>query len=190
MKPVVFLGRIGALAALVTLASGLAAAQDEGAGLGLGAGAVRPDVGSESLRSTAWFTGNLRLKVSRYVAVEPEAGYWKRTETVAGVELSLEDLNFGGSALIIIPADRVEIWGGAGGGGHRLKGTLAPGLGLSASESRTKFGWHLLGGIDIKLSDHAAVFGAGRYDRIKGDAAQDERDLDLTKLYGGLRLIL
>src|SRR5262249_53935489 len=129
------------------------------------------------------------LRISGFLALEPEVGYWKKTETFLGVESSLEDLSFGGSALIIIPASRIELWGGGGAGGHRIKGKLA-GFGTSVSESQTKFGWHFLGGIDLKLSDHAAIFGAGRYDRVKGDATAGEPDLDETKFYAGLRLVL
>ncbi len=185
MKRLILAG--AALLALAALPARSTTADDTS--LGLGIGRVKPEVESSSLGNATWYTGNLRLKVSRYLALEPEVGYWKRTETVLGVESSLEDLNFGGSGLLILPTSRVELWAGAGAGGHRIKGKLA-GFGASVSETQTKFGWHVLGGIDLKLSDHAAVFGAGRYDKIKGDESKSESDLDETKFYAGLRLVL
>jgi hypothetical protein len=51
------------------------------AAIGIGAGYVDPaDVGG-----TAWFTGNVRFKVSDSIAIEPEVGYWKKSESVPGL---------------------------------------------------------------------------------------------------------
>jgi hypothetical protein len=167
--------------AFVALGLVAADARAQSSSLGIGAGVATP----KDQDSTWWVTGNVRLPLGSILALEPEIGYWKRTDTVAGLDVSTEDLQFGGNLLFIIPADRVQLFAGGGAGGHRLKGQIGIG-GARITDSETKFGLHILGGLDIKVSSGVSLFGAARYEWIH---LNDERtdDLKVTKFYGGFR---
>jgi opacity protein-like surface antigen len=158
-------------------------AQADGGSLGLGVGVSKTDPLPDSL----FLTGNFRIPLVSYLQLEPEVGYWKKDYTLAGVDLSAEDLSFGGNAILVIPVTRLSIWGGGGVGAHRLKGSLGiPGL-LTISDSETKLGIHLLGGLDISLSPKLSLFGAGRYNIIQtGSGGKD--NTHETQFYGGLRI--
>ena len=178
------LAAVLAAAAAVALAPS-AHAQTSGS-LGLGVGVVKP----KDIDSTVWFTGTLRLPLSANLALEPEIGYWKKTAEEGAAKASLEDLHFGGSALLVFPSERVEIFVGGGAGAHRLKGKLGV-FGVGIDRTETKLGLHILGGIDIRASDSLTVFGAARWERIRlGDEDDGDDDLDTTKFYGGLRFRL
>ena len=159
-------------------------ARAENGSLGLGVGVVKTEVVPDSV----YLTGNFRLPLVSYLVLEPEVGYWKKDYNVAGLVVSAEDLTYGGNALLVIPVHPISIWGGAGLGAHRFKGSLGvPGL-VTVSDTETKLGVHLLGGLDISLSPKLAVFGAGRYDIVHTDINGD--NIHETKFYGGLRLSL
>jgi hypothetical protein len=151
--------------------------------LGLGIGTVTPT----DVNSTLWFTGNVRFQIGRFFAIEPELGYWSKSQEVFTVQSSLDDFNFGASALIVLPIDRVKIFFGGGGSAHHISGRIGVvGLG-SASDSTTKGGYQVLGGIDLRIGYRLSLFGTARFDGVKLDSGQK---LDQTKYYGGLRLRL
>ena len=52
--------------------------------LGAGVGQVKP----ESVNATVGFAGELRIEFGRHFAIQPDLGYWKRTETVSGLSVS------------------------------------------------------------------------------------------------------
>jgi hypothetical protein len=168
------------LVLLVTLPG--RSARADGASLGIGAGVAK----TEQIPDTLFLTANLRIPLVSYLVLEPEVGYWKKNYSALGLNASAEDLSFGGNALVVIPARPLAIFGGAGVGAHRLKGTLGvPGL-LSASQSETKLGIHLLAGLDVSVAPRLSLFGVGRYDIIHEDSGSDH--IHETKFYGGLRL--
>jgi hypothetical protein len=151
-------------------------ARAEGVRIGLGAGYVDPsDVGG-----TAFFTGNVRFDVARNVALEPEVGYWKKSESVPGlVDVSIKDLNFGVNVLYQFPTSgSLRFSAGAGLGAHVLKGAVGV-LGFSESASETKLGGQLLAGLDLKVSSAVALFANARYDLVS--------DFNQFKVYGGVR---
>jgi opacity protein-like surface antigen len=144
--------------------------------IGVGAGYVDPsDIGG-----TAWFTANVRFKLGESIALEPEAGYWKKSESVPGLlDASVKDLNTGVNVLYLVPAgDKVEVWLGGGVGVHFLSGSVGV-LGFEESESETKFGGQLLAGLDLKVTTSVALFAAVRYDLVS--------DFNQFKAYGGFR---
>src|SRR5215472_13703225 len=149
----------------------------EGGSLGLGVGVSKTEVVPDSL----YLTGNFRIPLVSYLVLEPEVGYWKKDYNVAGIDVSAEDLTFGGNMVLVIPVHPISIWGGAGVGAHRLKGSLGvPGL-VTISDTETKVGIHLLGGLDISLSPKLSLFGAGRYDIVHTDTNGD--NIHETKFY-------
>ncbi|HVR70414.1 MAG TPA: outer membrane beta-barrel protein [Vicinamibacteria bacterium] len=158
---------------LVLCAAPLAQAQEQ-ASLGLGVGLVKPS----DVDSTFWVTANYRFRLGDRLWLEPEAGYWKKGDDVPGLDVSIEDLNFGLNAILAMPGGGIEPWVGAGVGLHLVKGVLGVG-GFDSGETETKLGIHLLGGLDFGLADSFDLFAALRYDIVS--------DLGQFKAYGGLR---
>ena len=165
---------LATLAALL-FATPLAHAQEQ-ASLGLGVGLVKPS----DVDSTFWVTANYRFRVGDRLWLEPEAGYWKKGDDVPGVEVSVEDLNFGLNAILAMPSGGLEPWVGAGLGVHLVKGVIGlDDTDFDLDETETKLGIHLLGGLDFGLTDSFDLFAALRYDIVS--------DLSQFKAYGGLR---
>jgi hypothetical protein len=172
MKPT---RRLLPLAALCLFAAVPAASAQEQGSLSLGL--VKP----EDIDSTLWVTANYRFKLGRRVVLEPEAGIWKQTFEADPLGASLRDLNFGANLLYVSPRRDTQLWGGAGLGAHLIKGF--GGLG-SESESDTRLGLHLLGGLDHRLADEWDVYGALRYDVV---TLEGDQSLHQFKLYAGVR---
>ena len=149
------------------------------AAIGIGAGYVDPaDVGG-----TAWFTGNVRFKVSHSIAIEPEVGYWKKSESIPGlIDVSIKDLNAGVNVVYLAPVgSSVVVSLGGGVGAHFLKGAVGV-PGFEQSESETKFGGQVFGGVDFKVTGSIALFANVRYDLVS--------DINQFKAYGGIRFKL
>jgi len=164
------------LPAVLLVAAFPASAAAGETGIGIGAGYVDPsDVGG-----TAWFTGNVRFKVAEAVAIEPEVGYWKKSESVPGlVDVSVKDLNVGANVLYLVKAGKdVTVSLGGGAGAHFLKGAVGV-LGFEESDTETKFGAQILAGLDFKIATNVALFADVRYDFVS--------DLNQFKAYGGIR---
>jgi hypothetical protein len=106
-------------------------------------------------------------------------GWYGDSENVLGTEISLDVINFGGSALFLFPVDPAEIFLGGGGGGHMFR--LSGG---GSSESETEVGLHLLAGADLQATDALKVFGAIRYEIIQAEV----ENLKQWKFYLGIRL--
>lgn len=165
---------VGFLIAACVIIAGRASAGETA--VGLGAGYVDPsDIGG-----TAWFTGNVRIKVAESVAVEPEVGYWKKTESIPGLlDVSVEDINVGANVLYLVPAgDKVVASLGGGIGAHFLKGAVGA-LGFEESDTETKFGGNIQAGLDLKVAENVALFANARYDLVS--------DFNQFKVYGGVR---
>ena len=157
-------------------------AQDQ-ASLSLGAGYVAPN----DVDSTFWVTANYRFRVANRILLEPEVGYWEKGDDVPGVDVSIEDLNFGVNGiyeLTGVGGEGFRPWLGAGVGLHRLKGVVD--LDLDGDdddddfdETDTELGVHLLGGADFGLSDTFDLYVAARFDIVS--------DINQFKVYGGVR---
>ncbi|HEY7510398.1 MAG TPA: outer membrane beta-barrel protein [Vicinamibacteria bacterium] len=170
---------IPTLALAVLLAAPLAHAQEQ-ASLSLGAGYVAPN----DVDSTFWVTANYRFRLGDRLLLEPEVGYWEKGDDVPGVDVSIEDLNFGLNAILPLGSARdtgLSPWVGAGLGLHRLKGVvdLDDDDDDAFDETETKLGIHLLGGFDYGLTDTLALYAAARFDIVS--------DLNQFKVYGGVR---
>jgi len=166
---------IVALGMLAVLMS--ATAYADGGGVGLGVGILKiKDADDSSL----WFTGNFRLNLSPSFVLEPEVG-WAR-EKVEGYygDYNVDLINFGGSALFIVPAEKIEFFIGGGLGAHMMR---VSGDDID-SESETKLGFHGLAGLDLKASEAISLFGAVRYEIINTDGDEKQKQ---WKIYGGLR---
>jgi len=152
-----------------------ALAQDNS--IGLGVGFVDP----ENVGGTAWFTANAQIKVADRIVVQPEAGFWTKSEDYLGLaSASIKDFNVGANVLYM-PATKSDFqFGiGVGIGLHILSGEVGVLNLFSESDSETKLGIHLLGQGDYKLSDSVGVFAAVRFDLVS--------DINQTKVYGGVR---
>lgn len=143
---------------VLLLASSLRA---EGPSLGLGAGFVNA---ASSIGSAPWFTANVRFAVAKNVAVEPEVGFWSKSESYLGLaDVSFRDINVGATALYLVPSnDKLHFVVGAGIGAHMVKGAVGI-LGFEASDTSTEFGPHVLGGLEYQVADAVRVFANARY---------------------------
>lgn len=149
-------------------------------GLGAGAGVVRIEDGGSSL----FLTASMRVKLFGPILLEPEVGYWKKSEAGLGGEVSADDLSVGGNVLVVVPAHPLELFGGIGAGAHFLDRS-AGSAGLLARSEQTKLGLHLMAGLDFVVSDSLNLFGAVRRDTFKDDDVGPVQSQ--TKIYGGLR---
>lgn len=153
--------------------------------LGLGAGQVKP----EGINATVALSGELRLGLSRHFALQPDLGYWKRSETASGVSVSASDFSFGVTALFVLPAERVTFLAGAGPSIHHIGGDVDY-YGLSvASDSLTRVGIGVLAGLDVVISRSVVFFVAARYDWVSLETS-DPDSIDQRRVYGGFRLRL
>ena len=153
--------------------------------LGLGVGQVKP----EAVNATVSFSGELRIGLGTHFALQPDIGYWKRTETVSGISVSASDFSFGATALVLLPLRPVRFYAGAGPSVHHVSGDVAS-YGFSvASDSLTRVGIAALAGLDIEVSRSVAFFFAARYDWVDLETS-DPDSIDQRRLYGGFRLRL
>ncbi len=143
-------------------------------GVGAGVGYVKP----ENIDATLHISGNVQLAVTDNIITEAEISYWKKSETAFFIEVSVSDASVGGNVLLRLPAEPLKIYGGAGLGVHFVTGR-AEFLGIGASETETKLGIHLLGGLEYGLMERLAVFANGRFDLVS--------DINQFKIYGGVR---
>lgn len=160
----------------VLLAAPGAHAQEQ-ASLGFGAGLVRP----EGVDSTFWVTANYRFRINDRLWLEPEVGYWEKSNDVPDFDVTVEDLNFGANAILEFGrsgSGELQPWVGAGLGLHRLKGVRDVGD-VELGGTVSKLGVHLLGGADFGLSETFDLFAAARFDIVS--------HRNQFKLYGGLR---
>jgi hypothetical protein len=155
---------------LMVLAAATASAGDSG-GFGFGIGSVSV---KETDGSHVWLTANMRTLLSRNLALEPEVGWWQQG---VGDGRGNNFYTFGGNLLLVLPARKVDVFGGAGIGGLLYRG--AYGL-----DNATRLEYHFLGGADLLLNNTVSFLGAGRYEIIRVPGG----DLKLLKFYGGIRL--
>ena len=153
--------------------------------LGAGAGQVKP----QGVNATVGVAGELRLELGRHFALQPDLGFWKRTETVSGVSVSASDFSFGATALVLLRARPVLFFAGAGPSIHRIGGDVGY-YGFSvSSDSLTRVGLAVLGGLDVEVSRSVAFFVAARYDWVSLETESPD-SIDQRRLYGGFRLRL
>ncbi len=157
--------------------------------VGVGAGLTKP----EDIQESPWFTGNVRLYPRPWLALEPEVGYWRNTDTEQGcipdldvcfdAEARVRDITAGVNVLVMRPSGMFQPWGGGGVGAHFLETDVTfPEFVQGGSTTRTELGIHFLAGIDINATDRIAWFVSGRYDTIL------DTDINQFKAYGGIRL--
>lgn len=161
-----------------------ALASDPPPTLGVGIGYVRAD----SVDPTIVFAGDFRFFVSKNIALSPEISYWKKSSRSAGIAASLKDLQFGVNLLAVLrPFRTVEFYGGGGGGVHQVGADVAIST-IQASETITKAGLDVTGGMVLEVADDVGFFMAGRYDWVLDVGGSDPGRLDQHKFYGGFRL--
>ncbi len=154
------------------------AAQAQESSFGIGAGPVDP----QSLPRAVWFTANWRWKLRKNVVVEPEGGYWKKSESTPGVTSSVRDVSGGLNILYLVPKKGVTWFAGAGVGAHVIHSAFDIAGFSSDSNTEVTSALHLMAGVDYKLTGSLRLFGAVRYDTVS--------DVQQNKVYGGLRLKL
>ena len=172
-----------ALIGLAWLAIPAAGVQAETVAVAVGAGVVGPRTG-QSLGRETWWTGSLRFPLMESFFLQIEGGYWKRPPFEGESGDTFKDWQWGGTFLFSYPAGPALFYTGVGGAWHRLSGTL-PGLELSPNVgTQSRLGVHFVGGMELRLQDHVAVFGAARY------AVVFNYGLKQWYAYGGVRLVL
>lgn len=160
---------------LLSLALAEQAQADDKASLGVGLGLVD----ASNVGSTLWLTANVRFALSERVSLEPEIGFWSKSDAFLGVDVSIKDFNVGANAVYRIPKDKVTFHVGGGVGLHNLTGKIGVLDLFEESDSETKLGLQVLGGVEYRASDAVALYGRVRLDLIS--------DVNQTKLYAGIR---
>jgi hypothetical protein len=170
-----------ALAGMLLLSGEAADATDVWPGVGMGQ--VKP----EGVNATLCFEGELRVEFGRHFALQPNLGYWKRSEKVSNISVTARDFSFGFTALGLLPVPPVRFFGGAGPFVHDISGDVAS-FGYSvSSDSLTRIGFTALGGIDVHISRSFVFFFTARYDWVPlGDVVPDS--MNQRRIYGGFRL--
>jgi hypothetical protein len=156
--------------------------------IGLGAGIVQPDGGSE-----AYWSANLRRRVSARSTegsqegvhppeglkayLEGEVGYWKQSTATT----EDKDLLLGANLIGAVPTRNADIFIGVGFGAHFTDTALLRGA-TRTSTSKTRLGGNLQFGVEARVSERFGVFGVGRIDFISGD-----RNRQQFKVWGGVR---
>jgi hypothetical protein len=180
--------RSKAFGAGLVLAGALLAGAPAGAGdvwLGAGAGQVK----AEGVNAAVALGAELRLELGKHFALQPDIVYWQRSETVSGVSVKASDFSFGVTALVLLPVGSVRFFAGAGPSVHSIGGDVDY-YGFSvASDSLTRMGVGVLGGLDVGISRTVAFFLAARYDWVSLET-DDPDNIDQRRIYGGFRLRL
>jgi opacity protein-like surface antigen len=132
-------------------------------------------------------SAELRLGLSRHFALQPDIGYWKRSETSAGVEVSASNFNFGVTALWLLPTEHVLIFLGAGPSVNNIGGDVDYYQLSVASDSLTRIGVGAIAGLDVKITRSVAFFAAFRYDWVSLETSNPD-SLNQRRVYGGFRL--
>jgi hypothetical protein len=145
------------------------------------AGAVEPvDIGR-----TLWLRGSLRHGIGPLL-VEPEIGYWSRSELAFGLTASVRDAQLGLNIAypLPLPGRSVGLVAAAGAAAHRIRSAGGPVGQKVASETVVRPGLQGALSLELKLSRRTAAFVAARADWIfQGGEAPWERQ---EKLYGGV----
>lgn len=166
--------------------------------LGLGAGLVSPEGGDAEI----YYSAALRFRINRHADepvwdgesyrgrppaeggirgyLEPEVGYWSRSE--AGDEA--DDLLVGLNLIGVVPTRGADFYLGVGFGYHFFDSKFVANNVL-VEDSDDRLGGNLQVGVDVNLNRTVALFGTGRLDILDGD-----RDNRQTKVYLGLRFKL
>jgi len=170
-----------ALALVAASSAPALAASLDGRSLRIGAGVVRP----EALPTAPWLGVAITWKLGP-LSLEPEAGYWSRSEVAFGLENAVRDVH-AGLSLTWSPLriGRTGLLGGAGGSAHSVTSSGGPIAGESASDTTIRPGLQAWAAIEVRLSPRSALFVAGRSDWILRRDLPDERE---TRLYAGIRL--
>lgn len=167
--------------------------------LGTDARAVESSLGVElgyvkakGVDSTLVFGGDFRFHLAKAFALAPEFSYWKKSQSGLGITASAEDLQFGVKAIGVYRASQIlQLFGGAGIGLHHVTGSVGVAGGTRASDSITKGGVDIVGGIDVKAGNGLSFFMEARYDWVLGLDGTEGRDtnrLDQHKFLGGFRV--
>jgi opacity protein-like surface antigen len=115
--------------------------------------------------------------------LEPEIGYWQRSEEDAEVD----DLMVGVNLVGVVPTRSADFFVGVGFALHQLDADLDIRNGAgevvdTLSVDDTRFGATVHVGVELHLSESVGVFGTGRLD-ILDDEPFDRQ----TKIWGGIR---
>ncbi len=159
----------GVVLALGLWDAGAAARAEAPAGLlGIGIGVADPTAPGTPGGFLA--TAGFRYSLTPWFAVEPEVGYWERSaRTDVLVSDVFSDFNVGLQGLLIVPIGRtLGLYAGAGVDVHVLTGEFRVVGFPTAEETRTRAGFHVLGGTEVRLARDVRLFVTGRYDVVPG----------------------
>lgn len=111
--------------------------------------------------------------------LEPEIGYWKKSDGGRDIEDTLIGLNLVG----VVPTRFADFFLGVGFAAHQLDGVTVDEDGLTDLDlSETRIGGNVQVGVELYVSEGFGVFGTGRLDILE-DQPFDRQ----TKVWGGLR---
>jgi hypothetical protein len=115
--------------------------------------------------------------------LEPEVGYWRRSET----DREAEDLMLGLNLVGVVPTRSADFYLGVGFGIHQIDGELLTRDTAGQVVDRldlndTRLGANVHVGVELHLGRRAGIFGSGRLDIL-----EDEPFDRQTKIWGGVR---
>jgi len=177
-----------AAAVLLSLAVPALAQEDEEGRftIGVGAGMVQTSASTDP-----YLTANFRSRIgyreageerqgSVYGFLEPEIGYWSRSDNGLDANDTLLGVNVGGAVRL----RSFEYFVAGGVGYHMLDRDVRSGPQVS-SISDDSIGVNAQFGFDVRVSEMVSIFGVGRFDLV--DIDEDSPDQEQTKVYLGVR---
>jgi hypothetical protein len=179
--------RIGGLALATAILAVVPAARaaDSGSSIGVSLGYVK----AKNVDSTLVFGGDFQFPLAGVLSLAPEFSYWKKSQSSVDITSSVEDLQFGVNLVAVLRVSRrVGLFAGGGGGLHHVTGNLGITGSTIVSDSTTKGGAAVLGGIEIAAGDSLGFFLSARYDWVLGLSGTDSSRLDQGKFLGGFRM--
>lgn len=162
-----FLCRFGIVLALIFWGAGAMARAEAPVGL-LGIGVGLADPTARGTPGGFLATAGFRYPLTPWFAVEPEVGYWERSDrTDMLVSDVFSDFNVGLQGLFTVPVGRTwGLYAGAGVDVHVLTGEFRVVGFPTSEETRARGGFHVLGGADVRLGRDVRLFVTGRYDVV------------------------
>jgi hypothetical protein len=159
----------------------VAAASLDGRTLRFSLGAALP----ENTGAAPWLAVGVGLRLGRF-SVEPELGFWIKSETAFGVTASAQDLHAGlNLAWSPVRKGRTRLLLAGGGAAHMVRQSNGLAARDQASETTFRPGVQALLGVEHRLSPRTALFLAARLDLVFRQDADDELE---QRYYGGVRI--
>lgn len=144
-------------------------------GLELGLGVVKPQDEDAAL---GWLARVNMGEVTPNIYLVPGVEYWAKSSSALGTKVSLHDLTVGAEVRYPFGNADLKFYAGAGAAMHFVSSKVESGT-TETSDSKSRFGADLLGGVQLQASKTVGWFGEAKYRFVK--------DFGSLRFFGGLR---